>query len=116
MIGAAFEEVLTQERTDRNINNPNHELSVLRRIILREKITEGRISVSESAAVFALIPVKGVSSAVFLKFEESISAYAATREICLKKKFSRYYLVWDLFVFKNSLDINTACYITIVIL
>ncbi|MCP4111316.1 MAG: transposase, partial [Desulfobacteraceae bacterium] len=43
MIGAAFEEVLTQERTDRNINNPNHELSVLRRIIPWEKIT-GRLS------------------------------------------------------------------------
>ncbi|MCP4099904.1 MAG: hypothetical protein GY750_00525 [Lentisphaerae bacterium] len=45
---------------------------------------------SESAAVFALIPVKGLSSAILLKFEEPISAYAATREICLKKKFSRY--------------------------
>ncbi len=43
MIRAAFEEVPTQEWVDRNINNPNHELVVLRRIIPREKIT-GRLS------------------------------------------------------------------------
>ncbi len=43
MIRAAYEEVLKQEWIDRNINNPNHELVVLRRIIPWEKIT-GRLS------------------------------------------------------------------------
>ncbi len=39
MIRTAYEEVLDQEWVDRNINNPNHELVVLRRIIPWEKIT-----------------------------------------------------------------------------
>ncbi|MCP3940993.1 MAG: hypothetical protein GY710_05865 [Desulfobacteraceae bacterium] len=39
----AYEEMLDQEWTDRNINNPDHELAVLRQIIPWEKIT-GRLS------------------------------------------------------------------------
>jgi len=43
MIRAAFEEVLSQEWIDRNINIPGHELAILRRIIPWEKIT-GRLA------------------------------------------------------------------------